>query len=130
MTAVVVGYVPKPEGEAALDAAIGEARLRGARILVVTSHHDDIEAQGWEDAIAKAKLRLDESGISYDVRHLVRNFEPAADLISIADAAKAELIVIGLRKRSPVGKLILGANAQQVLLDATCPVLTVKAATA
>ena len=73
--------------------------------------------------------KLDESGVSYDLRQLVRGFEPAEDLISIAEANDAELIVIGLRRRSPVGKLILGSNAQRILLDAHCAVLAVKAAT-
>ena len=60
------------------------------------------------------------------MRQLVRGFEPAEDLISIAEASDAELIVIGLRRRTPVGKLILGSNAQRILLDAHCPVLAVK----
>jgi nucleotide-binding universal stress UspA family protein len=61
------------------------------------------------------------------VRHFVRGLEPAEDLISIAEEVEAELIVIGLRRRTPVGKLILGSNAQRILLDASCPVLAVKA---
>ena len=49
------------------------------------------------------------------------------DLIVTAEDAAAAFIVIGLRRRSPVGKLLLGSNAQRVLLDASCPVLAVKA---
>ena len=60
------------------------------------------------------------------MRQLVRGFEPAEDLISIAESSDADLIVIGLRRRTPVGKLILGSNAQRILLDAPCPVLAVK----
>ena len=73
------------------------------------------------------RTTLDESGVDHEIRQLVRGFEPAEDLISIAEANNAELLVIGLRRRSPVGKLILGSNAQRVLLDAPCPVLAVKA---
>ena len=62
----------------------------------------------------------------YEVRQLVRGFEPAEDLISIAEANDAELIVIRLRRRSPGRRLILGSNAQRVLLDAHCPVLAVQ----
>ena len=132
MGTVVVGYVPKPEGNAALDRAIDEARLRGSKLVVVNSHRGGQEFDG--DAARKAeqdmdavRARLDEAGVSYDLRQLVRGFEPAEDLISIAEANDAELIVIGLRRRSPVGKLILGSNAQRILLDAHCPVLAVKA---
>jgi nucleotide-binding universal stress UspA family protein len=132
MGTVVVGYVPKPEGEAALRTAVDEAKLRGAKLVVVNSHRgghefDQDAASDAEREMGVVKGILDEAGVEYDLRQLVRGFEPAEDLISIAEANAADLIVIGLRRRSPVGKLILGSNAQRVLLDAHCPVLAVKA---
>jgi nucleotide-binding universal stress UspA family protein len=131
MGAVVVGYVPKPEGEAAVDQGIAEAKLRGATLIVVNSHrggrdYDDSASSRSEQDLAALEAKLKESGLSYDVRQLVRGFEPAEDLIGIAEDSGAELIVIGLRRRTPVGKLILGSNAQRILLDAPCPVLAVK----
>ena len=132
MGTIVVGYVPKPEGDAALERAIEEAKLRGDKLVVVNSHRGGREYEG-EDAVrddeqmATVKERLEQSGVEFDLRQLVRGFEPAEDLISIAEANNADLIVIGLRRRSPVGKLILGSNAQRILLDAHCAVLAVKA---
>ena len=131
MGAVVVGYVAKPEGEAAVEQGIAEARLRHATLIVVNSHRggrefdDDASLQSDRDLKA-LEAKLKESGLDYEVRQLVRGFEPAEDLIGIAEASDAELIVIGLRRRTPVGKLILGSNAQRILLDAHCPVLAVK----
>jgi nucleotide-binding universal stress UspA family protein len=131
MGAVVVGYVAKPEGEAAVEQGIAEARLRNASLIVVNSHRggreydDEASVQSAQD-LAALDARLKESGLQYDLRQLVRGFEPAEDLISIAESSSAELIVIGLRRRTPVGKLILGSNAQRILLDAPCPVLAVK----
>jgi nucleotide-binding universal stress UspA family protein len=129
--AVVVGYVPKPEGEAAVEQGIAEAKLRGSRLVVVNSHRGGREFDGEASARAEGDLsaletKLQASGLEYDVRQLVRGFEPAEDLIGIAEDCDAELIVIGLRRRTPVGKLILGSNAQRILLDAPCPVLAVK----
>ena len=131
MGAVVVGYVAKPEGEAAVEQGIAEARLRNATLIVVNSHRggrefdDDASVQSERDLTA-LEAKLKESGLEYEVRQLVRGFEPAEDLIGIAETSDAELIVIGLRRRTPVGKLILGSNAQRILLDAHCPVLAVK----
>jgi nucleotide-binding universal stress UspA family protein len=125
MSSVVVGYVPKPEGEAALSTAIEEARLRGTTLIVVHSHRSRT-GEGEAD-LGAARATLDASGIGYEVRQLTRGFEAAEDLVSVAEANDAVLIVIGLRRRTPVGKLILGSNAQRVLLDAHCPVLAVKA---
>ncbi len=132
MGRVVVGYVPKPEGEAALDQAVAEAKLRGAELVVVNSHRggaalDQAAAAQLEKEMDVVRAKLEGQGVAYEIRQLVRGFEPAEDLISIAEANAAELIVIGLRRRTPVGKLILGSNAQRILLDAHCPVLAVKA---
>ena len=132
MSSVVVGYVAKPEGEAALEKGVQEAELRGLKLVVVSSSrggpdYDEKVASEQDAALDEVRRRLDGRGVPYVVRQLVRGFDPADDLISIAEANAAELIVIGLRKRSPVGKLILGSNAQRILLDAHCPVLAVKA---
>lgn len=131
MGAVVVGYVAKPEGEAAVEQGIAEARLRGVNLIVVNSQrggrgYDDDASLRTEQDLTALEAKLKESGVDHEVRHLVRGFEPAEDLISIAEASGADLIVIGLRRRTPVGKLILGSNAQRILLDAPCPVLAVK----
>jgi nucleotide-binding universal stress UspA family protein len=128
---VVVGYVPKPEGEAAIAQGIAEARLRNAKLIVVNSHRggrefdDQASARSGSD-LSALETTLRESGLDYDVRQVVRGFEPAEDLIGVAEDNGADLIVIGLRRRTPVGKLILGSNAQRILLDAPCPVLAVK----
>jgi nucleotide-binding universal stress UspA family protein len=131
MGVVVVGYVPKPEGEAAVEHGIAEAKLRGARLIVVNSHrggreYDDSTSARSESDLSALEAKLKESGLEYDVRQLVRGFEPAEDLVGVAEDSAADLIVIGLRRRTPVGKLILGSNAQRILLDAPCPVLAVK----
>jgi nucleotide-binding universal stress UspA family protein len=129
--AVVVGYVAKPEGEAAVEQGIAEARLRNATLIVVNSHRggrefdDETSAQSEQD-LSALEAKLAASGLQYELRQLVRGLEPAEDLIGIAESSDAELIVIGLRRRTPVGKLILGSNAQRILLDAHCPVLAVK----
>jgi nucleotide-binding universal stress UspA family protein len=133
MGTIVVGYVPKAEGRAALRRAAEEARLRSSRLVVINSHRggrefDRDDAVQSESELEEVRAELDEAGLEHEVRQLVRGLDPAEDLINIAEEVKAELIVIGLRRRSPVGKLILGSNAQRVLLDAACPVLAVKAA--
>jgi nucleotide-binding universal stress UspA family protein len=131
MGAVVVGYVPKPEGEAAVERGIAEARLRESQLIVVNSHrggqgYDDDASTKSQGQLTALQQTLEASGLDYDVRQLVRGTEPAEDLIGIAEDVGADLIVIGLRRRTPVGKLILGSNAQRILLDAPCPVLAVK----
>lgn len=122
--AVVVGYLPSREGRAALAHGVEAAIRHHVRLVVVSSKEDTTEAV--EADLSEHTDRLHEHGLSYEVRHVPRSTDPADDLLGIAADVDAEVIVIGLRRRSPVGKLILGSNAQRILLDATCPVLAVK----
>jgi len=129
---IVVGYVATKEGKAALRAASAEARLRNSRLVVINSNRggkdlDREEATRYEAELDAVRQTLTDAGVEHEVRQLVRGVEPAEDLIKVAEETTAELIVIGLRRRTPVGKLILGSNAQRILLDAPCPVLAVKA---
>jgi nucleotide-binding universal stress UspA family protein len=81
-----------------------------------------------EHELDDVRSQLAAAEVRHEVRQLVRGMDAAEDLIKVAEEVQADIIIIGLRRRSPVGKLILGSNAQRILLDAPCPVLAVKAA--
>ncbi len=127
---IVVGFVPTKEGRAALARAVEEAKARQSRLIVINSNRGgrdfDEESQAADAELQRLADELGGDGLSLEVRQLVRGNEPAEDLIAVANETDADLIVIGLRRRTPVGKLILGSNAQRILLDAPCAVLAVK----
>lgn len=129
---IVVGYLQSPEGEAALDRAIEEARLRDADLSVVHSmrggtRDEAVEAARYREELGRVEKRLAGEGIRYEVRELVLGHSPSEDLLAFCESEGADLVVIGIRRRSPVGKLVLGSNAQDILLRSECPVLAVKA---
>ncbi len=130
---IVVGYLKSPEGEAALDRAIAEAKLRDADLTVVHSmrggtRDEAEESVRYREELERVEQRLQAEGVRHEVRELVLGHSPSEDLLTFTEDEGADLIVIGLRRRSPVGKLVLGSNAQDILLRAECPVLAVKAA--
>src|SRR4051812_10196010 len=107
--AIIVGYVPTPEGVAALESAIEEARLRKQRLVVVNSSRgeslvDKRFASGaeWQSI----EERLTASGVDHELTQLVASKDAADQILRLAEELNAELIVIGLRRRTPVGKLI------------------------
>ncbi|TDD51360.1 universal stress protein [Kribbella antibiotica] len=129
---ILVGYVPTAEGEAALDAAGREASLRGASVLLLNTSRGDayIDARYANEAeLETASAKLREHGVEVTIQQAVSNGDVAGELLKAAAAEDVGLIVLGLRRRSPVGKLILGSTAQRVLLESPVPVLAVKAPT-
>ena len=127
---IVVGYIPTPVGEAALAAAITEAQRREEPLHIVNSSRGDTLADrryATEDTLDAVRARLDQTGVVYEIKQLVRGHEASEELVEAADRLGASLLVIGIRRRTPTGKLITGSQAQRILLDANCPVLAVKA---
>ena len=127
---IVVGYVPKPEGRAALAAALDEADRRGEDLHVLntsrgTAYVDPSYAS--PDDLADVRRVLEESGVPFELDQHLGDGDGAQEVVEAARARGASLVVIGLRRRTPTGKLIFGSDAQRILLDAPCPVLAVKA---
>jgi len=132
MGTIVVGYVASAEGRAALTRGVEEAKLRSWRLIVANSNKgghslDRDEALRLEAELNQVRADLEATGLDFDVRGLVRGQEISEDMVDLATEVDAELIVIGLRRRSAVGKLIMGSTSQRILLDSPCAVLAVKA---
>ena len=130
---IVVGYVPKPEGRAALRAALEEADLRNESLYVLNTSRGDAYVDpsfAPADDLADVRRLLEESGVPFELEQHVGGRDGAEEVVAAAERLGASLIVIGLRRRTPTGKLIFGSDAQRILLDAPCQVLAVKAAPA
>jgi nucleotide-binding universal stress UspA family protein len=127
---VVVGYVPGPVGEAALEVALAEADRRRESLLVVNVGRPDAAGDPhFLDEGERVRLadRLLFAGAAFEIEQLVRGKDPAEELVEAAERVSASVIVIGMRRRTPTGKLLFGSQAQRVLLHADSPVLAVKA---
>jgi nucleotide-binding universal stress UspA family protein len=126
---IVVGYVPTPEGEAALIRAGEEARLRDEKLVVVSLTRGESGAAAaypQTSALSRMVSDIKADGVDVEVQHKEQAGDPAEAILAAADEVAASLVVVGLKKRSAVGKLLLGSTAQTVMLRAGCSVLGVR----
>lgn len=127
---IIVAYAPRPEGSAALDKGIEIAIERNERLVVVNAGpggtHEDDSLADTENTEYVERL-LAKSGVEAEFKQFVRGKTALEEIENLVESLRASLVVIGLRKRSPVGKLFLGSTAQDILLAVSCPVLAVKA---
>lgn len=128
---VIVGYLSSERGRKALEVGIEEARLRNTDLVVVHSlvgagKTDDEEVIQSDRDLNALDEMLSAQDIPFSIHNYVRGNDPARDIIQAAEELGGELIVIGLRQRTSAGKFLLGSNAHDILMDAPCPVLTVR----
>jgi len=125
---IVVGYSADGFGRAALEHGIAEAKRRNTTLMVINStsgeaYSDPRFAQSGE--VHDVERHLAECGVEFELTQPV-GVDTAEELLKAMDRDDAELLVIGIRHRNPVGKLLLGSVSQQVLLECRKPVLAVK----
>lgn len=127
-TAIVVAYRPDEYGTAALDHGARLARADGRPLVVVNVTRGDalVDRRYASDTdMAQLERRLRDEGVEVTVRHETVP-DVAEAVLAVARESGADLVVVGVRRRSPVGKTLMGSVAQRIILDAECPVLAVK----
>lgn len=128
---ILVAYVPRPEGQAALDKGLEIAKRRQERLVVVNAspggRQEDPSRADVAD-VERVEQLLAASGLDTEFKQFVRGKDAVTEIDQMAKAQGVSVLIIGLRKRSAVGKLILGSVAQDLLMTVDCPVLAVKAA--
>ena len=132
---IVVGYVMTDESKAALDWAISQAERGDTHIVVTHSIRgggsmdaEQAEVLAYRKELDAIERRLTDAGIPHTTRRLIRGLTPAEDLAQVVTEEEADLLAIGIREQSRVGKLLMGSDGQEILLTAPCPVVAVKAA--
>ena len=131
MKRIVVGYDGSNTGKAALAVAKEQSKAFDAKVFVIESQvggsdTDVKDIKEGEENLEFAESYLKEQNIPCETHLLVRGVEPGEDIVQFAKDNDADLIIVGVRRRSKVGKLMFGSTAQYVILEAPCPVLTVK----
>ena len=128
---ILVGLDGSNTSEAALQLTIKTAKAYNADLLAITSmatgtadKNDEIRSA--EKKLEEAKAQVLKAGVSCSTHLLIRGKTVGEDIVAFAAENAIDLIVVGVKRRSRVGKILMGSNAQYVIIKAGCPVVTVK----
>jgi nucleotide-binding universal stress UspA family protein len=128
---LMVCYDDSDGATAALKVAALRARAFNAKVYVVRSIKGGAEVPRVdfaraEKGLEQVKAQIETQGIECETQVSVRGLEPGEDLVQFAKEQNIDEMFVGIKHKSKVGKLIFGSTAQYVILEAPCPVLTVK----
>ncbi len=127
---ILVGYTPNPEGMAAVEFGIRQARAFDDTLLVLNAgigESQDERGVATKNELAAVVEKLQAAGIKYEAKQFLRGNDAVEEILALAEASpEISMIIIGSRKRSVVGKLIMGSSAQRIILGSPVPVVSVK----
>ncbi len=128
---ILVGYDGSNSAKEALNLAKTHAKAFGASVAVATSMEKGTEGQREEiteveKGLEWAKSLFDENEITCATHLLIRGMSPGEDIVEFAKENQVDEIIVGVKRRSKVGKLLMGSTAQYIILEAPCPVVSVK----
>lgn len=117
--------------KAVMEIAMKHAKAFNASLYIATSMEkvSERERTGLEKVekqLAYVRESMESEGIACETHILVRGLTPGEDIVEFAVDRKVDEIIIGIEKRSKVGKLLFGSNAQYIILESPCPVVSVK----
>lgn len=130
---IVLAYSVNTSADAAFDYALEEARIRACPLIVVNSARGGVQGDpnfASEDRLADLRQRAEEAGVPIVIEQPVRGKDADEEVLEAADRHNARAIVIGTRRRSAMGKFILGSTAQRIIMESEIPVTAVKPAKA
>ena len=118
---ICVAVTDNEEGHAALEAAAVEANQLNVPLVAVNLTASELDTSGFSPALpVEVVVPTTPSGLD-EIDQVLQVIEQRPEITRL---------VVGVRRRSPVGKAVLGSIAQRLILEATIPVLSVKAANA
>jgi nucleotide-binding universal stress UspA family protein len=110
---ILVAVTDDPEGAAALEGAVVEGQRRDTEVVALNLRREPLTVPPGVTGVTVVDRT---SGVE----------DGDAVLEHVEKDPEVDLLVIGVRRRSPVGKAFLGDLAQRLLLEAPVPVLAVK----
>ncbi len=127
---ILIAYDKNVSTSKVLDEALLRAKKLGAHVYLARTCASDTKRL----TIKQLELQLEEvgkevfeeNGVECETHVLIRGLTPGEDIVGYAKEKQVDEIIIGIKKRSKVGKLVFGSTAQYIILEAHCPVLSVK----
>ncbi len=110
------------------NARLSDATLHIANSMKSPSDNEIPELKKMESKLESLKDSITKEGINCETHLLITGLSPGEDIVELARRHKIDQIYIGIEKASKVEKFILGSNAQYILLEAPCPVVSVNKA--
>jgi len=127
---ILLAYIHTPEGDAALAAAVDEARRRSTKADVVTVTQPVAQtdpSMSTEQRLDAVTALFEAAGVDVEIHQLPAGTDRVSGILSVVEETSPDLVVIGMRRRNPVGELLVGSTSQRIMRGAECPVLVVKA---